>query len=277
MSEAGTDSEDDGLLDRVKAPTLDDIKAVAQNYSPENIPALAMPAYGWEGFGAIGACSFLAHLDLSGNRIGGDLVALAPLKYLSTLDLSFNSIESVHGVQALAELKTLELSGNRIASLTHEALTELSQLHQLTRLSLCDVAEAAPNPVCKVPGYQDRLMAAVPSLLTLNGRRTNVAEDDDFYKGADSLDKVLITIETELSAKIDASGGRTLSAIGSALTEDAADADLSPMTKEFDAMLSTCQQDLNRAQLMMGPSQEPEPGPKDAFLTTAALEAETRP
>jgi len=44
---------------------------------------------GWEAFGAIGACSFLAHLDLSGNRLGGDLAALAPLKYLSTLDLSY--------------------------------------------------------------------------------------------------------------------------------------------------------------------------------------------
>ena len=77
-----------------------------------------------------------------------------------------------------------------LSELLLSARTELSQLHQLTRLSLCDVAEAAPNPVCKVPGYQDRLMAAVPSLLTLNGRRTNVAEDDDFYKGADSLDKV---------------------------------------------------------------------------------------
>lgn len=198
-------------------------------------------------------------------------MALAPLKYLSTLDLSFNSIESVHGVQALAELKTLELSGNRIASL--EALTELSHLHQLTWLSLCDVAEAAPNPVCKMPFYKDRLMAAVPSLLTLNGRRMNVVEDDNFYKGADSLDKVLTTIETELLAKTDASGGKMLSAIGSALTEDAAGADLSPMTRDFDAMLSSCQQDLNRAQLMMG---EPEPGPKDAFLT-AALEAETQP
>jgi len=29
----------------------------------------------------------------------------------------FNRMESVHGVQALTELKTLELSGNRIASL----------------------------------------------------------------------------------------------------------------------------------------------------------------
>ncbi|XP_049637973.1 leucine-rich repeat and coiled-coil domain-containing protein 1 [Suncus etruscus] len=145
----------------------------------------------------------LQHLDLSSNQITR-IEGLNTLTKLCTLNLSCNLITRVEGLEALVNLTRLNLSYNQISDLSgliflhgikhklryidlhsnfinsvHHLLQCTVGLHFLTNLIL--EKDGEDNPVCRVPGYREIILQALPQLRILDcknifGELVNMSE-----------------------------------------------------------------------------------------------------
>lgn len=123
------------------------------------------------------------NLSSNGIRYIDDLSKLND--YLTKLDLSFNDIEDIRGLQTLSKLEELNLSGNQ--------LTSMSDIRQLTNLTFLDISEnnithlsdiqmlnnlphlkelkLARNPLCaSTLVYPYAVLAALPAVRVLDGK-----------------------------------------------------------------------------------------------------------
>ncbi|XP_075877959.1 leucine-rich repeat and coiled-coil domain-containing protein 1 isoform X2 [Nelusetta ayraudi] len=133
----------------------------------------------------------LQHLDLSSNCIS-QIEGLSSLTSLRTLNLSCNLITKVEGLNGLVNLTRLNLSYNQINNITglldlhgpqyklkHISLqgNQLDGINHLLQclLGLQDLKGVtlseydSDNPVCRLPGYRELVMQALPQISVLDG------------------------------------------------------------------------------------------------------------
>ncbi|MCI4377661.1 hypothetical protein PGIGA_G00206060 [Pangasianodon gigas] len=133
----------------------------------------------------------IRHLDLSANHVAR-IEGLGALSSLRTLNLSCNSITKVEGLNGLVNLTRLNLAYNQINDLTgllylHGTEYKLKhlQLHSnrldnMNHLLQCMVGlhnlrdvtlsmDGADNPVCRLPGYRDKVLQPLQQISTLDG------------------------------------------------------------------------------------------------------------
>jgi hypothetical protein len=89
------------------------------------------------------------------------MLPLANLPNIRFLDLSYNSISRVEGLETLTKLQHLSLEANNISSAM--GIRPLSMNKELTTLVL------AGNPFSMTPQYKPMLLNTIPSLITLDG------------------------------------------------------------------------------------------------------------
>ncbi|NWU94157.1 LRCC1 protein, partial [Upupa epops] len=134
----------------------------------------------------------LQHLDLSSNQIRR-IEGLSALANLRTLSLSCNLLTKVEGLESLFNLTVLNLSYNHIHDLSglqclhgtshkishidlhSNCVNNLNHLLQctrglstLTKLTLEKNGKA--NPVCRIAGYRETVLQALPQLTALDER-----------------------------------------------------------------------------------------------------------
>jgi Leucine-rich repeat (LRR) protein len=89
------------------------------------------------------------------------MLPFANLPNIRFLDLSYNSISRVEGLETLTKLQHLSLEANNISSAM--GIRPLSMNKELTTLVL------AGNPFSMTPQYKPMLLNTIPSLITLDG------------------------------------------------------------------------------------------------------------
>jgi Leucine-rich repeat (LRR) protein len=117
----------------------------------------------------MGTVETLKNLSMPGSSISdADWDVLVSLRSLETLDLSGCSLSTISGLDALSQLKVLNLNHNTVRNLaplsgipalqqldlSHNAVTDLSALSALTNLITLDVSHnsvSTLNPVCSIP------------------------------------------------------------------------------------------------------------------------------
>ena len=115
----------------------------------------------------------LQSLDLSCNRINM-IDGLATLRLLRRLLLSFNRISSFAGLVQChgGALAHFEAYGNRVA-----LLREAEYLRGLPRLEEAILRRhGQDNPICRQPGYRERLIGLLPTLRVLDDALTPAGE-----------------------------------------------------------------------------------------------------
>jgi len=128
------------------------------------------------GTGRSPLAGFTRLATLSMNNVGlASLDGLFPsLAALRELELNDNRLTGgLEHLNRLSGLESLKLAGNQIA--TVEALKPLAKLRSLTSLDMIE------NPVTRQAGYRERVFAALPGLVVLDGvdREGNEVEMDD--------------------------------------------------------------------------------------------------
>ena len=136
----------------------------------------------------------LTYLNLSSNHIEA-MTNLHGLVRLQTLDLSCNRVRIVDGLATLRSLRRLLLAYNRITSLAGLVQCHGGQLAHFeaygNRIALMREAEylrglpmlaevvlrrhGQDNPVCREPGYREKLLTLLPGLQTLDDESTTGA------------------------------------------------------------------------------------------------------
>jgi len=112
-------------------------------------------------------------VDLSYNRIVR-IEGLDTLDELKRLNLAANEIDRIENVKLLNSLETLQLEGNNISNL--DEVQALSKLPCLRNLSLRLGDGELRNPVCEHPGYYTAVRRMLPKLQSLDGERTVLAD-----------------------------------------------------------------------------------------------------
>jgi hypothetical protein len=123
------------------------------------------------------------NLSSNGIRLIDDLAKLNV--FLTKLDLSFNDLEEVKGLQSLTLLEELNLSGNRLTDVTHiqhmtslkhldlsqNNITQLRDIQMLDKLQNLRSLNLAGNPLCtSALLYPCAVLAALPSLEVMDNR-----------------------------------------------------------------------------------------------------------
>ena len=123
----------------------------------------------------------LALLDVAANRIAA-VTGLPQLTHLRSLNAAFNRLRDLCMLEpgpgsrdVSCKLETLDLRDNQISELS--AITSLLRCGALRDLKLQSVtvgpngrvSHRHANPVCRLPGYTARVLAACPSLQLLDG------------------------------------------------------------------------------------------------------------
>jgi len=134
----------------------------------------------------------LEKLSMQSNRVVTVGPALKGMTQLKEIYLSHNGILKVEGFETLVNLEVLDLGGNRIKKL--ENLENLVQLRELwvNNNFLVDFKDLTcikskklntiyleQNPLSKDPDYQDKVMAALPSVRQLDADVYEVIEKKD--------------------------------------------------------------------------------------------------
>ncbi len=153
------------------------IKEAAKQYDLAVVFRLSMKGMGLRRIENLNLVPSLTELDLSSNNIAR-MEGLEPLESLKRLVLANNQIGRLEGVGSLDALETLQLQGNRISNLDDvQCLTPLPCLRHL-QLQVRDGegGEADRNPMCDNPAYRSAVRRMLPSLQTLDGERTALAD-----------------------------------------------------------------------------------------------------
>ena len=123
------------------------------------------------------------NLSSNGIRYIDDLSKLN--EFLTKLDLSFNDLEEVKGLQSLSHLEELNLSGNKLRYLTdirhlsslesldvsQNHITHLKDVQMLQYLPDLKVLKLEGNPICSSTlVYPYAVLAALPSVCVLDGK-----------------------------------------------------------------------------------------------------------
>ncbi|PNG51686.1 Leucine-rich repeat-containing protein 48, partial [Tetrabaena socialis] len=106
----------------------------------------------------------LTWLDLSFNRITA-ISGLETLTKLVDLSLFSNQISKIENLDTLSNLNVLSLGNNQLAQLDH--VMYLRQFKQLRLVNL------AGNPICKDHDYRSYVLSHIKDLIYLDYRRVN--------------------------------------------------------------------------------------------------------
>jgi hypothetical protein len=170
--------------------------------------------------------SSLQTLTLSHNTISNTSVFAThdvhmSLQRLTSLDLSFNTLTSLEGLQHLHQLRILNIAHNRISS--PHGITHLSGLHMLSSL-ICE-----GNPLVDAAQYRLEVFCQLPlvySSLTLNSLPASSVEAEQIklrlktgFANADQLDVSLLSAFSSFPAQTMASQGPIASNISFAPSE----------------------------------------------------------
>ena len=168
----------------------------------------------------------LRSLNLSSNLIEV-MAGLHTLTQLHALDLSCNRIRLIDGLATLRNLRRLLLSFNRIASLAglvqchggalehFEAygnrialLREAEYLRGLPRLTEVVLRRhGQDNPLCREPGYRERLLVLLPFVRVIDDARTPAGEAQAHQRAAPELPLGAMLSECGVSAGLLGAGG----------------------------------------------------------------------
>jgi Leucine-rich repeat len=117
----------------------------------------------------------MAKIELGGSRLSAVGLHIGTLDAVDTaftnienLYLGNNYIERLDNIVQFSHLKTLSLANNNMYDIT--ALAPLAGISKLKTL-YCE-----GNPICELPTYRLHVMAYLPQLLTLDGRRITANE-----------------------------------------------------------------------------------------------------
>ena len=149
------------------------LKAAAKQFDLSVVFKLAMPRMGLRRIANLALVPSLTELDLSNNRLER-IEGLECLESLKRLVLANNEIERIEGLQTLEALDTLQLQGNRVSNL--DDVQCLTSLPGLRHLQLQSRGGEDRNPMCDHPAYRTAVRRMLPSLQTLDGERTVLAD-----------------------------------------------------------------------------------------------------
>ena len=110
----------------------------------------------------------LQYLDLANNEISRIGLGFSKLIFLRIIDLSYNKISSLKGVEDLESLMILKLKGNLIRKVN--TLDHLIDLALLTELDLSE------NLVCEKEHYRLRVAYKLPQISTLDSLKISAEE-----------------------------------------------------------------------------------------------------
>jgi len=103
---------------------------------------------------------------------------------LDELDLSSNRLSTLASFPDLPSLQRLYLQDNKISAVS-EIQILAKKCPELTTLYLMNASGSAANPVCSQPSYRRDVLAALPRLAVLDGKRTKLAASADIYSLAE--------------------------------------------------------------------------------------------
>eukprot|EP00039_Didymoeca_costata_P014274 m.228540 g.228540 ORF g.228540 m.228540 type:complete len:237 (+) comp15981_c0_seq4:54-764(+) len=134
-------------------------------------------------------CTSARWVDLSSNKLVGDLHFLSPLVNITDLNLSHNHIKSLEGADKLVNLQVLDVVGNNIEHF-ESFLPPLCKLQNLRQLSLQTLDGEFSNPVCSLEAYDTKVIQQLPFLNALDGKRLQ-GEAKLFYQDCKDVQKLI--------------------------------------------------------------------------------------
>jgi len=152
--------------------TEDLIKAAAQVFDPALVFKLTLHARGINTIRptAMYGCINVTEIDLSFNKIDR-IQGLERCTALRKLTLIGNRLKRVEGLEHLESLEVLQLQENRIERVDDLYLGTLAALPSLRALYLQNIDGTLANPVARQGGYRDAVLSRLPNLRTLDGER----------------------------------------------------------------------------------------------------------
>lgn len=184
------------------------VKSEAAHIELQNVTMLTMSFRKIGSIENLYGLRMLSKLLLDNNHISR-IENLGHLVHLEWLDLSFNCITVVEGLEQLVNLNCLSLYANQLTEVGGlDTLTELNTLsigknkienlddtvHYLHQLRKLRVLTLDGCPVVSSPHYRSRVLAFVPGLRFLDGRRI-VAEEA--AKAREDQRENLLTVDAE--------------------------------------------------------------------------------
>lgn len=179
------------------------VKAVAQVFDPALVFKLSLRERGINTIKpySLYGCINLTEIDLSFNQLDR-IQGLEQCTLLRKLSLIGNRIERVEGLEQLENLKVLQLQQNFIARIEDLNLRMLGTLPNLAALYLQNIDGLLANPVTSEPSYRHVVLSSLPNLSTFDGERkphltgyskaamlaTQAAACSDSYASIDDLD-----------------------------------------------------------------------------------------
>eukprot|EP00128_Syssomonas_multiformis_P000054 Colp12_sorted_trinity150504_noHs@12508 len=148
------------------------------NFDVETVVLLSLKSKGIRTIQNLDLLVNLVSLDASQNLIESTF-CFGCLVKLKRLNLKGNRITTVSGLQDLAELEWLNLQDNNIKDLS--IFDTLSNLPNLSSLSLQDISKNYANPVCDEPHYMSRALITLPKLRVLDERRIKESKGMQLY------------------------------------------------------------------------------------------------
>jgi len=129
------------------------------------------------------SCAFLTTLDLSYNYLNS-VEPLKALKHLKTLILVSNHFSTLDSFVGIVALQQVYLQDNDIDNI--EELDHLTGLPNLCCLSLKSVDSELTNPICQrmnAVDYSNYIRQKLPNLLVLDSQRIHSSGANEFYGG----------------------------------------------------------------------------------------------
>jgi len=151
------------------------LKTCTGHFDLESAYKLSMCRMGIRRIQCLELCPNLTDLDLSHNRINR-MEGFDGLDMLKRLSLADNEIARLENLEMLSSLETLLLQGNRISNLDDvQTITQLPSLKAL-QLQVRGGDADERNPICDHPAYRTAVRRMLPSLQSLDGERTALAD-----------------------------------------------------------------------------------------------------
>jgi hypothetical protein len=148
------------------------IKARSGEYDLEQVRYLSLERLSLSSLDlsdAVCRCTGLVELSLARNCLTADVSVIGRLQGLRRLDLSYNQLRSVDGLDLLPQLEWLDLRANAVASLDGiVCLAKIDSLHTLFLQAPTPSAEDQ-NPLCQYPAYSNSVFRSIPQLNVLDG------------------------------------------------------------------------------------------------------------
>eukprot|EP01065_Artemidia_motanka_P044841 TRINITY_DN6444_c0_g1_i1.p1 TRINITY_DN6444_c0_g1~~TRINITY_DN6444_c0_g1_i1.p1 ORF type:complete len:260 (+),score=88.83 TRINITY_DN6444_c0_g1_i1:57-782(+) len=142
------------------------VKLVTGQFDLASVLTLPLPGLGIRSVEGLAPLRSLTSLDISSNRIskidGLDKLAGS----LVRLDLRDNNVTRLEALQPLLSLEVVRLQGNKISEL--DTVIGLASLPRLRAVHLQDLGGASANPVCSAPRYKETVSRRLKALTCLD-------------------------------------------------------------------------------------------------------------